>query len=879
MAIHFELNGTRQEVEPREGESLLSLLRDRLGLSSPKNGCEPQGQCGCCLALIDGQPKTTCTIPAQRADGKAIVTLEGVPEEERRLLARSFVAAAGLQCGFCIPGIVLRTHHLLAQSPDPSREEIAKALDVHLCRCTGYLKLFEAVELAARALRGEVDPQPLAAGGVGEAVARHQGEALALGERPYVDDLRREGMLFGAVHLSAHARATVRAIDTRAAEAMEGVVRVATAADVPGERFHGLLHQDWPGFVAVGETTRCVGDVLAVVAARDPQTARRAAAAIAVDYEVHPPVVDVHEAMRPDAPRVNDRHPGNLLSISKIVLGDAEAALRGSAHRVEGTWRTQRIEHAFLEPEAAFAEPREDGTLYLATQGQGIFDDRRQVAAFLGVPEAEVFVELFPNGGAFGGKEDLSIQPQTALLARLTGRPVKLTLTREQSIRMHPKRHPIELRYEAGCDAEGRLTAVRARLIGDTGAYASVGEKVLRRAAGHACGPYRVPTLDVEAAAVMTNNPPCGAMRGFGVNQASFAMEGVLDALAEAAGLDPFELRRRNVVEVGDTLTSGQRLEKSVGIGECLERLRPAYEAARAAGKAVGVACGIKNSGIGNGAVEHGRTRLRVEADGTVALYNGFTEMGQGLSTLLQQFAAEVTGLPSSRFVPRTDTSFELGCGQTTGSRGTLLSGRAVIAAAEQLRDDLAAGATLESLAGKTYRGEIEITDTHPLGKKVERPKTHTTYGFAAQLVILDAEGRLEKVVAAHDVGRVVNPDLCVGQIQGAVHMGLGHALSEELPCVDGMPIATRLREIGVLRARDMPEVEVHLVEAHEPEGPFGAKGVGEIGLVPTAGAVAAALFAFDGVRRRTLPMKDSPAGRAITVGRIRARIPREEWR
>jgi xanthine dehydrogenase molybdenum-binding subunit len=491
------------------------------------------------------------------------------------------------------------------------------------------------------------------------------------------------------------------------------------------------------------------------------------------------------------------------------------------------------------------------------------------------VPEERVHVELAPSGGAFGGKEDMSVQAQTALLAFVTQRPVKLVLDREESVRIHPKRHPLRLDYSAGCDASGRLTAVVARIMGDSGAYASVGGKVLERAAGHACGPYRVPAVDVEAVAAYTNNPPCGAMRGFGVPQAAFAIEGCLDLLAKQLGIDGWEIRSRNAVGVGDAVTTGQVLEKSVGLRRTLDAVREAYDAAKAAGKAVGIACGLKNSGIGNGVTEWGKCRLVVERDGTVSLYNGYTEMGQGLLTVLVQFAVETTGLPPSAFRPKVDSTFALGCGQTTGSRATLFGGRAVTSAGRKLRADLDAGRALDELAGCVYAADEVIDDTTPLGAP-GRVKTHTSYGFATQVVVLDGAGHLERVVAAHDVGRVVNPALCRGQIEGSIHMGLGYALCEELPCEGGMPVTHALRELGVLRARDMPATEVILVEEPEPEGPFGAKGVGEIGLVPTAAAVAGALEAFDGIRRTTLPMKDSPAARALSVGRIRR--PRGDW-
>jgi selenium-dependent xanthine dehydrogenase len=874
-SVNFELNGHAVNVETRPGESLLSVLRDRLHITSPKDACAPQGQCGCCVILVDGTPKASCAVPAVNCQGKRVVTLEGLSDGDRAQTARAFTVAAGAQCGFCIPGIAMRAQHLLDKNPDPSRAEIARSLDGHLCRCTGYTKIIDSIELLGRARRGEEIPEISHEGHVGQPYARHQSEALTLGERPFVADMQREGLLCGALTLSAHPRAKVLAIDTTKARAVPGVHAVVTAADVPGDRWVGLLYADWPVFVAVGEEVRYVGDVLAAVAADDEFTARAAAALVEVAYEVLPPILDPLESLKPGATQVNPKHV-NLLGRSLIERGDVEAALAASAHVASGTWRTQRIDHLFLETECALAEPLPDGRLALYTQGQGVFEDQRQVARLLAVPESQVVVELIPPGGAFGGKEDMSVQGQAALLAKVTGRPVRVRLNREESIRLHPKRHPITLDFTVGCDADGRLTALKAVIVGDSGAYASVGGKVLERAAGHACGPYRVGSVRVEAFAAYTNNPPCGAMRGFGANQSAFAIDGALDMLAKKVGIDGWEIRERNVIDPGDVFVTGQIMDAGVGVRQTLHAVKDEYYAAKAAGKAVGIACGIKNSGLGNGVLEWGKCRLVVRPDQKITLYNPFTEMGQGLFTVLAQFACEVTGLPADTFVPVVDSTFELGCGQTTGSRATLLGGRAVMAAAKKLKVDLAAGKTLAALSGEVYAGDILIDDTTPLGTTGPKVKTHTAFSYATQLCILDETGRIERFVAAHDAGRVVNPALCTGQIEGSIHMGLGYALTEEMPCEDGMPVTFSMREIGVLRARDMPEITVILVEVPAPEGPMGAKGVGEIGLVPTAAAVAGALEAFDGVRRMTLPMKDSPAGRAMSVGKIRR--PRGEW-
>jgi selenium-dependent xanthine dehydrogenase len=873
----FSLNGTPVQLHAPSDQLLLEALRENFKITSVKNGCAPQQACGACLALINGVAMNTCALTMDKVQGKQVLTLEGVGEDERQLYAQALQAAAGLQCGFCTPGLVLRIKWLTDRGRLLSRAEIAKALTGHLCRCTGYVKIIDAVELIFKAKRGEPLPQPVATGGVGESLARYQGLELALGTRPFVADLEAPGLLHGAVVLSPHARARVLSVDPGKAAALPGVVRVITAKDVPGDRWVGQIYQDWPVLVAEGEEVRCVGDVLAVVVAQTARIARAAAALVAVAYELLPPVLDPAEAIKPAAPRVNPRHE-NVLSRTIIQRSDVDAALASSAHVVTGTWQTQRIEHLFLEPEAALAVPLDDGRLHLYSQGQGIFDDRRQVAAVLAESEDNIFAELVPNGGAFGGKEDMTIQAQTALAARLTGQPVRIELNREESVRMHPKRHPIKMTYTVGCDGEGRLTAARINLLGDSGAYASVGGKVIERAAGHACGPYRIPALDIQAVAAYTNNPPCGAMRGFGVNQTSFAIEGCMDLLAAKVGLDGWEMRWRNAVRTGDVFSSGQVLDKSIGLEQTLLAVKDTYYAARNSGRAVGLACGVKNSGIGNGAIEKGKCRMEVEADATISLYSGFTEMGQGLFTVMIQFAVEVTGLPASVFRPKVTSRFELGSGQTTGSRGTLLAGRATLDAAAKLKADLQAGHTLRDLIGRVYEGETTIDDTTAPGQlKNGIIKTHTSFGWASQVVVLDQAGAIDLVHVAQDVGRAINPQQCEAQIEGAVAMGLGYALTEELPCKDGMPVTFKVREIGALRAPDMPKVQITLVQEHEPEGPFGAKGIGELGLVPTAGAVAAALEAFDGVRRMTLPMKDSPAARAIDVGRIKDG-DRDQW-
>ena len=843
----FDLNGTTITASGNHPH-LMAALRDELGVISPKDGCAPSGQCGCCTVLVDGRARVACQTSMERAEGTQVLTLEGFNAAERDLYATTFAAHGALQCGFCTPGILVRTKALIDRKGTKlTREEASRHLGAHLCRCTGYTKILDAVESLAAGEVPVVEPR----GGIGTSGLRYEACALSLGARLFIDDMAPPGLLHATVRLADYARADVVAIDTTAAEAVEGVERVLTAADVTGELRVGLIHQDWPVFIPEGGRTSYLGDVLALVVAVDRETARRAAGLVEVEYAPLKPFNDPVVAARSDEDAVWGLD-GNVLSVSAYARGDVEEALARSAHVVDQVFQTQRIEHAFLEPESTLAVPTDDG-LHVYSGGQGVWDDRDQIARVLGIDPERITVELVSNGGAFGGKEDLSNQAQTALAAWLTGRPVRCTLSREESLLLHSKRHPIRMAYRAGCDADGRLTALWARMLGDSGPYASVGMKVLERAAGHACGPYEVPAIDVESRAVRTNNPIGGAFRGFGANQAQFAMEGVMDRLAEQVGITGWEIRSRNVVEPGSVWGAGQIMDEGCrGARACLDAIRPAYAGAVADGRPAGLGLGLKNSGLGNGAVELARAIVRFREDGQVEVRHCWTEMGQGVHTVALQVAVEELGIDPARIEVVVDTTRELGAGQTTGSRGTLMGAGSV---AEACRAAAADGCRI----GVDYPGEYRVDWTNSLSEGLEHPVIHSTFGYAAQLVVLDPEtGAPDRVVAAHDVGRAVNPVLCEGQIEGSVHMGLGYALTEGFPTdADARPRNTTLKSLGIIRPKDMPSVEVILVEEPQPDAPYGIKGVGEIGLVPTAGAVAAALHAYDGRWRADLPMAD----------------------
>ncbi len=822
------------------GRSLLSFLREDRHLTAAKDGCSGEGTCRACTVEIDGRAKLACLTAMRTLAGREVTTVEGLPEPVRTVIGEAFVRHGAVQCGFCTPGYLARTRVLLAGNPAPSRDEVVAALRHHVCRCTGYHAIVDAVLEAAAVLRGET-PSPAVD------TPKHGALDKALGRGPFVDDLRLPGLLHGVLRFADHPRARLLSLDATGAAAMPGVVRVLTAIDVPGERRTGLIHQDWPLLVAMGEVTRYVGDVVALVVADTEERARAAAAALVVDWEVLPALTDPEAALTSD---VLVQEAGNLVQESRLQRGgDVDAALAESAHVTTGAFTTQRIEHAFLEPEAAVARPLPDGRLEVHSPGQGVYVDRQQVASLLALPLENVIVHQVAAGGAFGGKEDLSVQGHAALAAWTLRQPVKVKLSRGESIRMHPKRHPLRMIYSVGCDASGRLTAVKADILGDTGAYASVGGKVLERAAGHATGAYHVPCVDVVARSVHTNNLPCGAMRGFGVPQVTFAMESCLDDLCLQGGFDRWQIRWDNALAAGRLTATGQVLGEGVGLRETLLAVKDDYLRATHCG----LACGIKNCGIGNGMADWCEVEIAVTAADRLEVRHGWSEMGQGVHTVAQQVVARETGIAPAQVDVVVSTADGAESGMTTSSRGTSLVGNALLEAVRPLRADLATHA-LADLVGRRYRGRWSFDRSTAPGAPGEAI-THYSYSYATQLVELDDAGAITRVVAAHDVGQAINPTLLRGQIQGSVHMGLGYALSEHLPLdPEGLP-TPYLRDLGLVPMDRMPPVEVRVIEVPDPLGPYGAKGVGEVGLVPTAAAVAAAFRAYDGHRRTSLPL------------------------
>ena len=848
----FVVNGVPCSTE--EEKPLLRYLRDELRLTSVKDGCS-EGACGTCTILVDGKAVKACVLSTKRAAGKEIVTVEGLSEAEREAFVYAFGAVGAVQCGFCIPGMVMAGKALLDQNPNPSEAEIKKAIRGNVCRCTGYKKIIEGIALAGAILRGEASVDPaLEEGedyGVGARAFRTDVRDKLLGRGEYCDDLYLDGMAHASAVRSQYPRARVLDIDPSAALALPGVLAVLTADDVPHNKV-GHLQQDWDVMIAKGDITRCVGDAICLVVAENETVLKQAKELVKVDYEPLEPVRTIQEARAADAPIL---HPGgNLCQQRHVTRGDARAALAQSKYVVTQSYRTPFTEHAFLEPECAVAFPYKDG-VKVYTSDQGVYDTRKEISIMLGWEPERIVVENKLVGGGFGGKEDVSVQHLAVLAALRVNRPVKAKLTRQESINFHPKRHYMEGTFTLGCDENGIFTGLDCEIHFDTGAYASLCGPVLERACTHSVGPYCYQNTDIRGFGWYTNNPPAGAFRGFGVCQSEFALESNINLLAEKVGISPWEIRFRNAIEPGKALPNGQIADRSTAFKETLLAVKDVYEqnAAHA-----GIACAMKNSGVGVGLPDKGRCRLAVR-NGVVELYSAASDIGQGCATVFLQMLAEAAGLPLEK-LRNMGANSELApdSGTTSGSRQTLITGEAVRRAAAELTADLdGADGDLSALEGLEYSAEF-FDPTDKLGADKPNPKSHVAYGFATHVVILDGEGRVKEVYAAHDSGRVVNPTSIQGQIEGGVLMGLGYALTEDFPLKDCVPQA-KFGTLGLMRADQIPDIHAIYVEKEEllPFA-YGAKGIGEIATIPTAPAAQGAYYARDHILRTSLPMQDT---------------------
>ena len=845
----FFVNGT--EVTAEKNQKLLRYLRDELHILSAKDGCS-EGACGACTVLIEGEPCRACIPDTNRLEGKHVLTVEGLSDWEKSVYVFAFGEAGAVQCGFCIPGMVMCAKSLLDRVPDPTEEQIRFAIRNNYCRCTGYVKIIGAIQLAAKIFRDGKLPMPTTTDWkIGSRVHRLDVEEKVLGYGKYPDDFYFPGMIYGSALRSKYPRARVISIDTTAAEALPGVVCVLTAADIPGKNLIGHLVHDWPVMIPVDGITHFLGDAIALVAGETMEIVEKAKKLIKVQYEILAPVTNPTEAAAPYAPLVHKK--GNLLAHKHVSRGNAEEAIKNSKFVLHEQFQTPWTEHAFLEPECAVAVPDGDGVMIYSTD-QSSHTTLHEVALMLGLPYDKVKVQNALVGGGFGGKEDMTVQPLAALIAYKTGRPVKCKLTRAESLLIHPKRHPFDMDFTLGVDENGIIQGVKAKVISDTGAYASLGGPVLERACTHAAGPYAYENFEIEGFAYYTNNPPAGAFRGFGVTQTCFAIETLLNMAADLVGITPWEIRFRNAIRPGGVLPNGQIVDDSTGLVETLLAVKEDFDNA----KIKGIACAMKNAGVGVGIPDWGRCKLIIEEDCKVHIYTGASCIGQGLGTVLVQMIVSNTNLSRDDIVyERSNTWIAPDSGDTSGSRQTLVTGEACRRACLKLHESLA-GNTLKDLVGREFYGEY-LAKTDPLGANVPNPVSHVAYGYATQLCILDEHtGYIKQFVAAHDVGKAINPLSCEGQIEGGVVMSMGYALTESYPLENNKPTA-KFGTLGLLRAHQTPEIKAIVIDKPGLNVACGAIGIGEITSIPTAPAIADAYYRLDGERRFSLPLSGTP--------------------
>ncbi len=849
--VTFELNG--KLVQTDVDKSLLSFLRKDLGLKSVKDGCS-EGACGTCSVLVDGVSRRACTQSVSKLDGKRVVTVEGLSDYEKQVYAYCFAQAGAVQCGFCIPGMVISAKGLLDKNSAPTVSEVAQALAGNICRCTGYKKIFDAILLAAAFFREHKEvPKHHATGRIGEDVCRIDAYAKTLGTGEYVDDMELPDTVYASAVRSAYPRAIVEDIDVSGAQAHKGVIAVLTAADIPGHNKHGHLIKDWDVLIAKGDTTRYVGDAIVLVVAETEEALQAAKALVEITYSPLKPLISPRMALEEGAPQL---HPsGNVLRHDRVKRGgDVDEAFANSKYVVSHVYHTPFTEHAFMEPECAVCRNDGEDGLTLYTASQNIFDEQREIMHMLSLPADKVHIISKLVGGGFGGKEDMSVQHHAALASFVTGRTVKVKLSRQESIIVHPKRHAMEIEMTTACDENGMLTGMRARILSDTGAYASLGGPVVQRACTHAAGPYQYPCVDIEGKAVYTNNPPAGAYRGFGVTQSIFATECNLTELAALAGISPWEIRYRNAIVPGGTLPNGQIADETTAYKACLEAIKEDYERHAI----TGIAGSIKNTGLGVGVPDTGRCIVSVE-NGKVHVRTGAARIGQGLDTVVLQMACHTLNMtPDHMVIEVPDTKRTPNSGTTTASRQTMFTGQAVRKACEDLKQALDAGNTLADLEGREFYGEFTCV-TDPITTDKEHPFSHAAYTYGVQAVVLSEDGKVDKVYAVYDAGQVINQKSAEGQVEGGIVMGLGYALTEDYPLVDCVPQAKYAR-LGLFRANAVPEIDVTFVCAPvKGDAAYGAKGIGEIASIPTAPAVAGAYFKLDGVHRTRLPLEGTP--------------------
>ena len=902
--IDVSVNGVWQTLDVAPEKRLLDVLREDLHLIGTKRGCDG-GQCGTCSVLINGELRRSCTIPIKKVAKQEIVTIEGLgTTDQLHPIQEAFIETGAIQCGFCTPGMIIATKALLDHNPRPSLEEVKKALSRNLCRCTGYVKIFDAVKLASRRLTGSflAHAKQVERNVVGENIPMLDAIEKATGVAQFGDDLFLPGMLYGKVVRSSHAHAEIIEINTNEASAMPGVHDVITAADITGPNIFGRFVRDMP--VLCQNRVRFVGDPIVIVVAETERQAAEACARVRVNYNPLPAVLEAEEACAETAPKL---HPaGNICSEKRLIAGDTEKGFRESDCVLQRTYVTHFVEHAYMEPEAGVGYIDEEGRLVVAAGTQSAHLTRKEVAYALGLKEEEVRIIQTKTGGGFGGKHDYTIHALLALSAWKLRCPVKIRYSRKESMATTSKRHPFIMRLKVGAKKNGDLCAIHADNIANTGAYAMAGPGVFTRALLHTTGPYYFPHVNVSVTGVYTNNPPGSGFRGFGGAQVQFAIESLFDELAQELGLDPWELRYRNAWTSDHVLPTGHPIPGNIEIRRCLEAIKPHYEATKAnvtkknrnshgVRYGVGLAGGMYGIGM-TGIVFPGRARVSLEGDGTLIVRAGVADVGQGTVTSLAQIAAEEFGIPFDRVrIFSTDTSTEPDSGPSAASRQTFFTGKVICGAVNKLRESIleVASQILERKIDKValaYSDEgdfiipegdsslsIPISDFVKISKEkgilleaedvynaglthydhvTGRGRPYPAYTYAAQVaeVALNEEtGKIDvlRTVVAQDVGRAINPRMVEGQLEGCIVMGLGWALKEKF-----IPGKTEsFADYHIPQTTDVPDITTILLENDEPGAPFGAKGVGEAAIVPTSPAIASAMAHITGVRFHEIPL------------------------
>jgi aldehyde oxidoreductase len=905
--VTFKANGRAISATASPGDRLSNVLRDDLGLKGTKTGCDA-GDCGACSVLIDGQLACACLVPLAQVQDRTIVTIEGLPEHTKhgKTLQQAFLVHGAAQCGICTPGMLVSAAALLEQNPNPGEIEVADALAGVLCRCTGYRKIIDAVCLTAARL----DADPPAGRAVGARIARLDGAAKVHGRELYgADNIPADAVFVLAVR-SPHHRAgfTLGDLD-QFLSANPGLIKILTPADIPGRNLFGVIapYADQPVF-ALGEV-RYKGEAIAAIVGERRTIEEIDLTDFPVTWTPREPTLSIESALQADASLIHANRDGNLLIRGRVRKGEPEIALATCDAVVEGTFETSFIEHAYIEPEAGWAR-RLGNRLELTVSTQSPYLDRDDTAAILGLPPENVRIIPSACGGGFGSKLDLSVQPFIALAAWHTGRPAAMIYTRPESITSTTKRHPAKIHSRLGARHDGKLVAIDFAADFNTGAYASWGPTVANRVPVHASGPYVVPHYRAITRAILTNCVPAGAFRGFGVPQTAIAQEQLMDELAAKLGIDPLEFRIINALRSDTPTVTGQIISDASGFRTCLEALRPHWKRFREASahhnakeSATRRGAGVAGMfyGCGNTSLPNPSTvRIGLRPDGRLALHQGAVDIGQGSNTVIAQIAADAVELPLALIdLVSPDTDITPDCGKTSASRQTFVTGKAAELAARQLRGQMLRLANAGPAARiEIVDGKLVITDGEQLrsvwlrdlpldrygyvltSEETYDPPTtpldsngqgspYAAYGFGAHLAHVEVDPRLGtvkvlEIVAAHDVGRAINPILIEGQIEGGVAQGLGMALMEEFTPGRG----ENLHDYLIPTIGDIPPIKSILIEDAAREGPFGAKGIGEQALIPTAPAILNAIHHAIGVRLAKLP---------ATPGRIRTAIVAKE--